>query len=138
MPSKKVTPFLWFEKDAVKAAKFYVSLFKNSRILRKDKMSVLFQLDGREYIAFNGGPHFALNEAFSLSVSCKNQQEIDNLWKKLSVGGVKSRCGWLKDRFGLWWQIVPHNLSELLAKPGAMEAMLKMDKLIIEKLAKTL
>jgi predicted 3-demethylubiquinone-9 3-methyltransferase (glyoxalase superfamily) len=150
--SQKITPFLWFDNQAEEAMNFYVSIFENSRILNLTrygdagpgpKGSVItgtFQLAGQEFMALNGGPHFKFTEAISLFVRCETQQEVDDLWEKLSAGGEKSRCGWLKDKFGLSWQIVPNVLGQLLNDPDpqksarVMQAMLQMDKLDIEKL----
>ncbi len=146
-----MTPFLWFEKDAEEAAKHYVSIFKNSKISNVARMgnspngpvlTVEFELDGQRVIALNGGPHFKLTEAFSFSISCQTQEEIDHYWSQLVEGGQPSRCGWLKDKFGLSWQVVPQSLSELLQDKDpkkaqrAMDAMLKMGKLDIEALKK--
>ena len=149
---QKITPFLWFDTQAEDAAKFYVSVFPNSKILRTARygeagpgpkggvMTVEFELDGQRMIALNGGPVFKLTEAFSLSVDCKDQKEVDHYWTKLSEGGQESMCGWLKDRYGLSWQIVPTILGKLLSdKDGkkakrVMEAMLKMRKIDIAAL----
>lgn len=146
---QKITPFLWFDDQAEQAAKFYVSIFKRSKITRVTRsgpsgpgakaavMSVTFRLDGQELIALNGGPHFQFTPAISLFVDCKTQKEVDDLWRRLSQGGEKQRCGWLKDRYGLSWQIIPSALGQLMQdenrqKAGAvMQAMLKMDKLDI-------
>lgn len=128
MPRQKVTPFLWFDTQAEEAAKFYVSVFKDGRIHGSKPgpggavMSVEFQLAGAEFVAFNGGPHFKFNEAISLSVDCANQAEVDDLWERLSEGGSKSRCGWLKDKFGLSWQIVPSDLPRILCDPDPARA----------------
>lgn len=138
----KVTPFLWFKQQAEEAARFYVSLFPNSRIGEitpgptGEAMVVEFILDGVRYHAFNGGPHFQLNEAFSLSISCETQSEIDTLWTQLGEGGPDGNCGWLKDRFGLSWQIVPSVLPQLMTDRSGrvMEALLKMTKLDIQTL----
>src|SRR6187200_2437031 len=123
---KKITPFLWFDDKAEEAMNFYVSIFKNSKVGSVTRygeagpgpkgtvMTATFQLDGQDFIALNGGPHFKFTEAISFSVDCKTQEEVDELWEKLSAGGQKSRCGWLKDKYGLSWQIVPTVLSELL------------------------
>jgi predicted 3-demethylubiquinone-9 3-methyltransferase (glyoxalase superfamily) len=150
----KVTTFLWFNDNAEEAANHYVSVFKNAKIttpMRIDDSpdspsrritSVTFQIGGQEFIAFNGGPHFQLNEAVSLFVSCETQPEIDELWAKLSAGGQPSRCGWLKDKFGLSWQVVPVVLGKLLQDKDpvkakrVMEAMLQMSKLDIAALQK--
>lgn len=143
---QKITPFLWFDSQAEEAMNFYLSIFKNSEVLSTmpgpggSVMGVTFRINGQELIAFNGGPHFKLNEAFSLFVNCETQGEIDELWEKLSEGGEKSRCGWLKDKFGLSWQLVPPVLGEMLqdkdtAKANrVLQAMLKMDKLDISVL----
>ena len=141
MPRQKVTPFLWFDNQAEEAAQFYVSLFKDSKINRVvpgpggAAMVVEFQLAGVAYVALNGGPHYQLTEAFSLSVDCESQAEVDELWEKLSEGGSQNRCGWLKDRYGLSWQIVPSLLPKLMsdsdpAKAGrVMQAMMQMTKI---------
>ncbi|MFC6281705.1 MULTISPECIES: VOC family protein [Polaromonas] len=149
---QKITPFLWFDNQAEEAMNFYVSIFKNSKILmlrRYDKegpgpegsvMTGTFQLEGQEFMALNGGPHFSFTPAISLFVSCKTQEEVDELWEKLGAGGAPNQCGWVQDRFGLSWQIIPSALGELLgdknpAKAGAvMQAMLKMHKINIKGL----
>ena len=137
---QKITPFLWLDGRAVEAAKFYTSIFKRSKIKSITPASVIFQLDGVQFFAFNGGPHFKINEAISLFVSCATQAEIDYFWEKLSAGGTKSRCGWVKDKFGVSWQVVPPILVDLLNDPDeqksqrVMQAMLKMQKLNIKKL----
>jgi len=149
---KKITPFLWFDGQAEQAMNLYVSVFKNSKVLDVSRYgegapypagtarSVSFDLDGQEITAFNAGPEFKFTEAISFFVNCESQEEVDELWEKLSEGGEKSRCGWLKDKFGLSWQIVPTILGELLADEDpekaqrVMEAMLKMDKLDIQGL----
>jgi predicted 3-demethylubiquinone-9 3-methyltransferase (glyoxalase superfamily) len=139
-PMQKITPFLWFDGQAQAAAKFYTSIFKNSKIESVSPMSATFRLDGVKFIALNGGPKFKFTEAISFFVSCKTQKEIDYFWEKLSAGGEKSRCGWLKDKFGVSWQIVPPILGDLLGAEDAgvsdrvMQAMLKMRKLDIKKL----
>jgi predicted 3-demethylubiquinone-9 3-methyltransferase (glyoxalase superfamily) len=136
----KITPFLWYDGQAEEAANFYTSIFKNSKILGSSPMAVTFEIDGQKIIAFNGGPMFKFTEAFSLSVDCETQEEIDEMWEKLSAGGQESRCGWLKDKFGLSWQIVPPILGELLGDKDpqkakrALDAMLKMNKIDIAKL----
>jgi predicted 3-demethylubiquinone-9 3-methyltransferase (glyoxalase superfamily) len=140
----KITPFLWFDDQAEEAARFYVSVFPDSRIVnttrygeagpgpRGSVMTVVFQLDGREFIALNGGPQFKFTEAVSFSVDCRTQKEVDEFWGKLSEGGEEGPCGWLKDRYGLSWQINPTALGEMLSDPDpqkskrVMEAMLKM------------
>jgi predicted 3-demethylubiquinone-9 3-methyltransferase (glyoxalase superfamily) len=149
---QKITPFLWFDTQAEEAAKFYTSIFPNSKIVtlarygeagpgpRGSVMTVVFELDGQRMIALNGGPQFKFTEAISLSVDCKTQEEVDHYWTKLSQGGQESQCGWLKDRYGLSWQINPAILGELLADPDpkkakrVMEAMLKMKKIDIAAL----
>jgi len=151
---QKIVPFLWFDDKAEEAANFYVSIFKNSKITgltrygegaagpKGSVMSVTFELDGRQYYALNGGPIFKFTEAFSLFVNCEDQKEVDDLWEKLSAGGAKSRCGWLKDKYGLSWQIVPTVLLKFLGDKDpakskrVMEAMLKMDKLDTDTLVK--
>jgi len=138
-----ITPFLWFDTQAEDAMRFYVSVFKDSRIgeIRRagpdgPVMSVSFQLNGQDFIALNGGPHFKFNEAVSFFVDCETQAEVDELWAKLTAdGGQEGQCGWLKDKYGLSWQIIPKLLSQLLGDPDAakakrvMEAMLKMKKI---------
>lgn len=137
---QKITPFLWFNGQAGEAAKFYTSIFQNSKVVSTSPMSATFRLAGQKFIALNGGPQFQFSEAISFFVSCDTQKEIDYFWEKLSAGGEKSRCGWLKDRFGVSWQIVPPILGELLhdeddVKSGrVMQAMLRMSKLDIKKL----
>jgi predicted 3-demethylubiquinone-9 3-methyltransferase (glyoxalase superfamily) len=137
---QKITPFLWFDGQAEEAARFYTSIFKKSKIESISPMSATFRLDGVRFIALNGGPQFKFTEAISFFVSCKTQKEIDYFWQKLSAGGEKSRCGWLKDKFGVSWQIVPPILGELLNDEDdkksnrVMQAMLKMTKLDIKKL----
>jgi predicted 3-demethylubiquinone-9 3-methyltransferase (glyoxalase superfamily) len=149
---QKITPFLWFDDQAEEAMNFYVSIFKNSRVneLRRygkagpgpegSVMTGTFTLEGQEFFALNGGPHYSFTPAISLFVDCKSQQEVDELWDKLSAGGEKSRCGWLKDKYGLSWQVIPSVLGELLGSPDTgksarvMQAMMKMDKIDIKKL----
>ena len=149
-----ISPFLWFDTQAEQAANLYVSTFKNSKIVKIARygdagpgpkgsvMTVEFELDGQRFIALNGGPHFKFNEAVSFSVECQTQAEVDEYWNKLSAGGVEGQCGWLKDRFGLSWQVNPTILGEMLADPDpakarrAMEAMLKMKKIDIAALKK--
>jgi len=137
----RVTPFLWYDGQAEEAARFYVSVFgKGSRVKSASPMSVTFELEGQPFIALNGGPMFKFTEAVSLFVDCKDQREVDRFWKKLTAGGAPGRCGWLKDRFGLSWQVVPRALGECLGGPDragaqrAMEAMLKMGKLEVKAL----
>ncbi|HKB88743.1 MAG TPA: VOC family protein [Patescibacteria group bacterium] len=132
---QKITPFLWFDKEAGEAAKYYVSVFKNSKVTDTNPMSASFNLDGQDFIALNGGPQYKFTEAISMFVSCEDQKEIDYFWNKfIDDGGEESMCGWLKDKYGLSWQIVPKNLPELISKPEALQAMLKMHKLVIEDL----
>jgi predicted 3-demethylubiquinone-9 3-methyltransferase (glyoxalase superfamily) len=149
---QKITPFLWFDGKAEEAMNFYVSIFKNSKVGSVSRyceggpgpkgsvMSATFQLLGQDFIALNGGPMFTFSPAISFFVSCETQQEVDELWEKLSAGGEKQRCGWLKDKYGLSWQIIPSILGKLLqdkdaAKSSrAMQAMLQMDKLDIKRL----
>lgn len=137
----KITPFLWFDTEAEEAAKFYVSVFKNSRILSVSPVTVAFEIDGQKVLALNGGPHYRLGEAFSFQIDCEDQAEVDYFWEALlSGGGEPSRCGWLKDRYGLSWQVVPAVLPKLLGDPDrekanrAQQAMLKMVKLDIAEL----
>lgn len=143
MPRPKITPFLWFDNNAEEAAKFYCSIFKDSHITQVTPgpggapMVIEFELAGIPFIALNGGPHFKFTEAFSLSVDCADQAEVDELWEKLSAGGEPSHCGWLKDKYGLSWQIVPSRLPEMISDPDparrgrVMEALMKMKKLDI-------
>lgn len=140
---KKITPFLWFDDQAEEAMNYYVSIFKNSRVLSVSPGSngkaftVSFELDGQEFTALNGGPQYKFTEAISLFVNCETQEEVDELWEKLSAGGEQVQCGWLKDKFGLSWQIIPTALGELLGDPDpvksqrVMQAMLKMKKIEI-------
>lgn len=149
MIRQKITPFLWYDSQAEEAANFYCSLFKDSKVHKVTRypegapapagtaMTVEFALAGVPFIALNGGPHFKFTEAISLSVDCEDQQEIDTLWNKLTAdGGQPSQCGWLKDKYGLSWQIVPRQLSALLSKGAgrAMQAMMGMQKLDIAAL----
>jgi len=154
MSSKqKIKTFLWFDSDAEEAMNFYVSIFKNSKVLNVARygdagpgpkgsvMTATFQLEGQEFIALNGGPLFKFTEAISLFVSCETQEEVDDLWKKLTAGGgAPSQCGWLKDKFGLSWQIIPTALMELMSDKDpakskrVMEAMLQMTKIDVSKL----
>ncbi len=146
---QKITPFLWYDGKAQEAANFYCSIFKDSKILStmpgpgETAMGVTFRINGQELTAFNGGPMFKFNESISLFVNCETQEEVDYYWNSLTVdGGEPSRCGWLKDKYGLSWQIVPTILSRLLQdtdrmKAGrVMDAMMKMDKIIIADLEK--
>jgi predicted 3-demethylubiquinone-9 3-methyltransferase (glyoxalase superfamily) len=149
---QKITPFLWFDGKAEEAMNFYVSIFKNSRVgsvsrsggagpgAKGTVVSATFQLDGQEFMALNGGPHFTFSPAISFFVNCTSQDEVDDLWEKLSEGGEKGRCGWLKDKFGISWQIIPTALGELLRDPdpakskNVMKAMLQMDKIDVRGL----
>jgi predicted 3-demethylubiquinone-9 3-methyltransferase (glyoxalase superfamily) len=135
----RITPFLWFDANAADAVEFYLSVFKSSRRLdevttKGSPLTIAFELDGQIFTALNGGPHFKFNEAVSFVVRCDTQQEVDEYWEKLIAGGSESQCGWLKDKFGLSWQIVPARLPELIRNPKAMQAMLKMKKLDIAEL----
>ncbi len=146
---KRITPFLWFDTQAEDAMNFYVSLFKNSKVLGVSRgpdgnaFTVSFELDGQEFMALNAGPLFKFNESISMFVSCENQTEVDYFWDKFTAdGGEESMCGWLKDKYGLSWQIVPKQLGELMGdsdpeKSGrVMQAMLKMQKIIVADLQK--
>ena len=142
----RITPFLWFDSNAEEAVDFYLTVFKNSRRLDQARtiddslgpkgsiLTIAFELDGQKFTALNGGPLFKFTEAVSFVVRCDSQQEVDDYWSKLSAGGSESQCGWLKDRFGLSWQIVPARLPELIKNPKAMQAMLQMRKLDIAEL----
>lgn len=144
---KKITPFLWFDAQAEEAMNFYVSLFKNSKVINVSRgpdgqaFSVAFELDGQEFLGLNAGPQFKFNEAVSMFVNCEDQSEVDHFWNALIAdGGEESMCGWLKDKYGLSWQIIPKQLGELMGDPDreksgrVMQAMLKMKKIIIEDL----
>jgi predicted 3-demethylubiquinone-9 3-methyltransferase (glyoxalase superfamily) len=141
---KKITPFLWFDTQAEEAMNFYVSLFKNSKVSNISRgpdgkvFTVSFELDGQEFMALNAGPQFKFNEAVSFFVNCATQEEVDYFWEKLTAdGGEESMCGWLKDKYGLSWQIIPSALGELMGDPDpakaqrVMQAMLKMKKIEI-------
>jgi predicted 3-demethylubiquinone-9 3-methyltransferase (glyoxalase superfamily) len=148
----EITPFLWFDTEGEEAAKFYTSVFPNSKIVDVARygsagprpegmvMTVSFELDGQKFVALNGGPEFTFNEAISFEVSCKDQEEVDTYWSKLSEGGEEGPCGWLKDKFGVSWQIVPTRLIELVNDPDreksqrVMAAMLSMKKIEIDGL----
>jgi predicted 3-demethylubiquinone-9 3-methyltransferase (glyoxalase superfamily) len=150
--SQKITPFLWFNDNAEEAVNFYASIFKNSKVNSTARygaegpgpagsvMTVSFELDGQGFVALNGGPHFKFTEAVSFVINVDSQEEIDHYWNKLTEGGQPSRCGWLKDRFGLSWQVVPRILTRLLTdkdrqKAGrVMQAMMQMDKIDIARL----
>jgi predicted 3-demethylubiquinone-9 3-methyltransferase (glyoxalase superfamily) len=140
---KKITPFLWFDTQAEEAMNFYVSIFKNSRVLSASPFSVNFELEGQEFIGFSAEPEFKFNEAVSMFVNCETQEEVDVLWARLtSDGGEEGQCGWLKDKFGLSWQIIPKQLGELMGDPDpekasrVRDAMLKMKKIIVADLQK--
>lgn len=149
---QKITPFLWFDDQAEEAANFYVSIFKNSKIQSMSRygdagpgpkgqvMVVAFELEGQGFTALNGGPHHKFTPAISLFVNCETQQEVDELWKKLSEGGREDRCGWLQDKYGLSWQIIPTVLLKLMSDPDpkkssrVMKAMLEMGKIDVQRL----
>jgi predicted 3-demethylubiquinone-9 3-methyltransferase (glyoxalase superfamily) len=137
---QKIAPFLWFDGQAEEAAKFYTSIFRNSKILDSSPMSATFELDGQKFMALNGGPQFKFTEAISFYVNCESQAEIDYFWEKLSQGGGTGQCGWLKDKFGVSWQIIPPMLGAFLNDEDdekanrVMQAMLKMEKIEIKKL----
>jgi predicted 3-demethylubiquinone-9 3-methyltransferase (glyoxalase superfamily) len=149
---QRITPFLWFDGKAEEAMNFYVSVFKNSKVVSVTRygeagpgpkgtvMSATFELDGQRFYALNGGPQFSFTPAISFFVNCETQQEVDDLWERLSEGGEKQRCGWLKDKYGLSWQIVPSVLGKMLQDRNAqkaqrvMKAMMQMDKLDIARL----
>jgi predicted 3-demethylubiquinone-9 3-methyltransferase (glyoxalase superfamily) len=149
---QKITPFLWFDNNAEEAANYYVSVFKNARILnvarygdagpgpKNTVMTVDFELFGQEFIALNAGPRFKFNEAVSFVINCETQEEVDHYWSRLADGGEESRCGWVRDKFGLWWQVVPTVLGKLMSDPNpekaqqVMAAMLQMGKIDIEPL----
>jgi predicted 3-demethylubiquinone-9 3-methyltransferase (glyoxalase superfamily) len=149
LETPKITPFLWFDTQAEEAANFYTSIFKNSRILtvtrygdagpgpKESVQTIAFELEGQRFTALNGGPHFKFTEAISFVVHCDTQEEVDGFWNRLTEGGKEVQCGWLKDKFGLSWQIVPKALFQLLDHPDpakrnrVMQAMFKMKKLDI-------
>jgi predicted 3-demethylubiquinone-9 3-methyltransferase (glyoxalase superfamily) len=142
---RKVTPFLWFDHEAEEAMHFYVSAFKNSRVVSVNRaggrvMTVNFELDGQPFIALNAGPHHKFNEAVSFFINCETQEEVDMFWERLSEGGEQSQCGWLRDKWGLSWQVVPNALTRLMGDPdpvkskAVLEAMLKMKKIVIADL----
>ena len=141
----KVTLFLWFDREAEEAMNFYVSVFKNSQVVNVNTvdgrvMTVNFELEGQPFIALNAGPHFKFNEAVSFFINCDTQEEVDMFWERLSEGGETSQCGWLKDRWGLSWQVVPRALTRLMGDPNpvkskaVLDAMLKMKKIVIAEL----
>ncbi|MEO8096248.1 MAG: VOC family protein [Acidobacteriota bacterium] len=143
---QKITPFLWFDNNAEEAVQRYISIFKNSKLLSTMPgpngtiLGATFQLEGQKFMALNGGPKYKFTEAISLYVDCETQEEVDELWEKLSAGGSESRCGWLKDKFGLSWQIIPAALGELMGdkdpvKAGrVVQAMLQMGKMDVQRL----
>ena len=149
---QKITPFLWFDNNAEEAMNFYITVFKNGKILNVNRLpegapgapanilTATFEINGQQLMVLNGGPHFKFTEAISLFVNCETQEEVDDLWNKLSAGGKTSQCGWLQDRFGLSWQVVPTVLPELLGAPEperaqrVMGAMLQMTKIDIARL----
>jgi len=140
---KKITPFLWFDTQAEEAMHFYCSIFENSKILGVSPASVSFELEGQEFIGFNAGPEFRFNESISFFVNCEDQAEVDYLWNALIAdGGEESMCGWLKDRYGMSWQIIPKQLGELMGDPDpekarrVRDAMLRMRKIIVADLRK--
>jgi len=141
----KITPFLWFDDKVEEAMNYYISIFKNGKVLGLHRvdgkvLTVTFELDGQRFMGLNGGPLFKFTEAVSLFVDCETQAEVDDLWEKLSAGGEPGRCGWLKDKYGLSWQIIPKALMKLMSDPdpeksnAVMQAMLKMNKIVIEDL----
>jgi predicted 3-demethylubiquinone-9 3-methyltransferase (glyoxalase superfamily) len=142
----RITPFLWFDSNAEEAVDFYLTVFKNSRSLEvihngpatanppSNILTIAFELDGQKFTALNGGPLFKFNESISFVVRCDTQQEVDDYWSKLTAGGSEGQCGWLKDKFGLSWQIVPARFPDLIKHPKAMQAMFKMKKLDIAEL----
>jgi predicted 3-demethylubiquinone-9 3-methyltransferase (glyoxalase superfamily) len=142
----RITPFLWFDSNAEEAVEFYLTVFKNSRRLDELRnpddstgpkgkvLTIAFELDGQKFTALNGGPMYKFTEAISFFVRCDSQQEVDDYWSKLTAGGQEIQCGWLKDKFGLCWQIVPSRLPELIKNPKAMQAMMKMKKFDIAEL----
>jgi predicted 3-demethylubiquinone-9 3-methyltransferase (glyoxalase superfamily) len=144
--SSRITPFLWFDANAEEAVAFYLGIFPNSRRLGELRnpgdapgpqggiLTISFELDGLRFTALNGGPHHQFTDAISFAVRCETQQEIDHYWSRLTEGGTEVACGWLRDRFGLSWQIVPAHLADLVKHSGAMQAMMKMKKLDIAEL----
>lgn len=144
--SPRITPFLWFDSNAEEAVDFYMSIFKNSRRITELRntgdapgpkggiLTLSFELDGLRFTALNGGPNYKFNEAVSFVVSCDSQEEVDHYWSRLTEGGNEIACGWLKDKFGLCWQIVPARIGELVSHPKAMQAMMQMKKLDIAEL----
>ena len=135
-----VTPFLWFDSNMQQAVNFYLSVFKDSHLISMNPMSATFEVQGQKLMALNAGPHHKFNEAISLFIACDDQNEVDYHWDKLSAGGAEQQCGWIKDQFGLSWQVIPRALGKMLgdadrAKANrVMQAMLKMKKMDIKKL----
>jgi predicted 3-demethylubiquinone-9 3-methyltransferase (glyoxalase superfamily) len=140
MTVRRITPFLWYDGQAEEAAKFYCSIFKKSKITESSPMSVTFELDGQTFYALNGGPHYKFTPAVSFFVSCADQKEVDYYWDRLLAGGKPSRCGWLEDKFGLSWQVIPEALTQCISGPDregakrAIQAMLGMVKLNVKEL----
>jgi predicted 3-demethylubiquinone-9 3-methyltransferase (glyoxalase superfamily) len=140
MMQSKITPFLWFDGQVEEAVAFYTSVFKNARVSNVSRMSATFELEGQRFMALNGGPQFKFTEAVSFFIECHTQDEVDYYWERLSDGGGEQMCGWVKDKFGLSWQVIPDVLGRLLSDPNreksqrAMQAMLKMKKIIIADL----
>ncbi|HUA91916.1 MAG TPA: VOC family protein [Terracidiphilus sp.] len=148
--SPRISPFLWFDSNAEEAVAFYLSVFKNSRRIREFRsptqttvpqgtvLTITFELDGQRFVALNGGPNYKFNEAVSFFVCCDSQEEIDYYWTRLTDGGSEIACGWLRDKFGLCWQVVPADIEQLISSPKSMEAMMKMKKLQISELQRAL
>lgn len=152
MGMQKITPFLWFDNNAEEAMNYYVSVFEDSKIIHVERypdesldehfkgmsdkvITGIFELNGQQFMCLDGGPQYKFNEAISLLVPCEDQAEIDYLWSKLSHRPESEQCGWCKDKFGVSWQIIPKNMAELLgARPGAIQAMMKMKKIVISEL----
>ena len=143
----KITPFLWFDNQAEEAMTFYLSIFESGKVLNVSRMNgqvltVTFELEGQQFMGLNAGPLYKFNEAVSFFVNCETQEEVDEFWEKLSAGGSKGRCGWLKDKYGLSWQIIPTALGKLLTDPdpekskAVLQAMMKMNKIVIADLEK--
>jgi predicted 3-demethylubiquinone-9 3-methyltransferase (glyoxalase superfamily) len=142
----RISPFLWFDSNAEEAVEFYLSVFKNSRRIEEFRspsqttvpegtvLTIAFELDGQRFTALNGGPNYKFNEAVSFVVRCDKQEEVDYYWSKLTEGGSEIQCGWLKDKFGLCWQIVPAKIMQLIGNPKGMQAMMQMKKLDIAEL----
>jgi predicted 3-demethylubiquinone-9 3-methyltransferase (glyoxalase superfamily) len=144
---RKITPFLWFDDQAEEAMNYYLSIFRNGRVVSVNRvggkvLTVTFELEGQRFMGLNAGPRFRFNEAISFYIDCETQAEVDDLWEKLAAGGEKSMCGWVKDKFGLWWQVIPSALGKLMNDPNpskshaVMQTMLKMRKIVIADLQK--